>query len=211
MTNYERTRTLGEEASAIRIKALFDGLNIDNELDAVRDRIAELRGGSDKVTWIPESNSKIILKLAEGSQIKQIPFEFADLFQPFCEYILPKPIEFRDIIYYRVQAQALLKLPVGDAKTYYPNNTIKNYASHKAIDKDFLWHLMEVYNEEFVIELCKWNMETGVSRSNWGLDKDNKPRIFDYGSVQNEKWREISIIQNGFYYEDGRVIGAEPQ
>lgn len=211
MIDYDYMGSLGEVISSIKIKTLFNGLNIDNELDSVKNKIAELNHGSDKVVWVPDGHSDVILKLAEGSQIKNIPIAFMNLFQPFYEYILPEPIEFQDVVFYRAQIQGLLKLPSDESKTYYPNNTIKIHASHKAIDKDFLWQLMETYNEDFIIGLCKWNMETGVSRSNWGLDNDGKPKIFDYGSVKNEKWREIELIQNGFYYEDGCIMGAIPE
>lgn len=211
MIDYEYTKSLGEVVSSTKIKALFNGLNIDNELGAVKDKIGELTGGSDKVVWIPENHPDVILKLAEGSQIKQIPVALIDLFQSFYEYILPEPIEFQDIIFYRVQVQTRLELLDGENKTYYPNNTIKMYAGHKAIDKDFLWKLMETSDEEFVIDLCKWGMETGVNRSNWGLGKDNKPRIFDYGSIRNEKWREIALIRDGYYYEDGLIKEELPK
>lgn len=208
MIDYEYTQQLGEEISAVKIKAKFNGLNIEAEIDAVRDKIEELHGGSDKVVWIPESNPNVILKLAEGSQIKQIPVAFKDLFVPFFEYILPKPVEWRDVIFYRIQVQTLLQLPEGESHTYYPNNKIKIHCGHKAINRDFLWSLMETRGEDFIIDLAGWQMETGVSSTNWGLD-NGKPKIFDYGSVKNEKWREIAMIRDGFYFEDGVIVGGD--
>lgn len=195
----------------VKAKTLFGGVDIEAEVDKIRDSIAEMARGSDKVVWTPDSHPSLIFKLAEGSQIKQIPADLLEVFQPFYEYVLPKPVEFEDIIFYRVQIQELLHPFVDEQRTYYPNNNIKIHAAHKAINRDFLWALLAAKDEEYVIDFCKWNMETGVSSSNWGFNKDNKPRIFDYGSVQNEKWREISLIQNGFYYEDSEIRTVLPE
>lgn len=210
MIDYEHTQPLGEEVSAIKLKALFSGLDIAAEVALIQPQIDELKGGSDKVVWtVPDRYPNLIFKLAEGSQIKQIPVAFKDLFQSFYEYVLPTPIEWQDIIFYRVQVQQLVEL-LPKVHNFYPNNKIKIYASHKAIDIDFLWQLWESYDEEFVIDFCKWQMETGVNNSNWG-NADGHPRIFDYGSVRNENWREIALIRDGFYWENGQIIGGSDE
>lgn len=206
MIDYEYTQSLGEEVSAIKLKALFNGLDIEKELDAIKPRVDELKGGSDKIVWTAETHPDLIFKLAEGSQIKKIPVAFKDLFQPFYEYVLPDPLEWQDIIFYRVQVQQLTELYPRE-HTYYPNNKVKIYAGHKSIDIDFLWQLMECYGEDFTIDFCKWQAETGISNSNWGVF-EGKPRVFDYGSIQNENWREIAMIRDGFYWENGQIIGG---
>lgn len=217
MIDYDYKTNLGEVVSAVKIKALFEGLDIDAEIKTVRELLStpsnssNLLSGSDKIAWTADDEAQIILKLAEGSQIKKVPVGFVHLFEPFYEYILSEPIEYRDIIFYRVQIQRKAKLLIEDSGLdYYPTNKIKIYANGKGIDKNFLWALFEKYDEEFVIDFCRWGMETGVNRSNWGLI-DGDPKIFDYGSILNEKWRENALIRDGYYYEDGLIKEELPE
>ncbi len=144
MVDYDFKTNLGEVVSAIKIKAHF-GIDINAEVDAIRDSLDSFSRGSDKIVWTPDGLD-IIIKLAEGTQIKEVPVDFKGLFEPFYEYVLPTPVEFEDIIFYRVQVQRLLTPFSDERKTYYPNNNIKNHASHKAIDKQFLWELMKTNN-----------------------------------------------------------------